>query len=159
MCLDPILEYGAEALRSAASGQMSRAFEETVLAIIVTTGIASILLTKDHVIDYNTGLAHAIFYTLTSYPQIESSHLHGEVVSLGVLLLLLVDGQQEMFERIYRFSRSVKLPVCLSDVDIPDSEQDHIIDRTLEAKDLKHYPYVVTRPMLEDAFRSLNALL
>ena len=57
-----------------------------VLAIVVTTGIASIFLTKDFTPDYNSGLAHAIFYALTKYPVIEQRHLHGEVVGFGVLL-------------------------------------------------------------------------
>ena len=60
--------------------------EQVVLAIVVTTGIASIFLTKDFTPDYNSGLAHAIFYALTSYPVIEEKHLHGEVVGFGVLI-------------------------------------------------------------------------
>src|SRR5699024_11372926 len=61
-----------------------------VLAIVVTTGIASIFLTKDYTPDYNSGLAHAIFYALTAYPVIEERHLHGEVGAFGILIALLV---------------------------------------------------------------------
>ena len=38
-----------------------------VLAIVVTTGIASIFLTKDFTPDYNSGLAHAVFYACLLY--------------------------------------------------------------------------------------------
>ena len=65
-----------------------------MLSIVVTTGIASIFLTKDFTPDYNSGLAHAVFYAMTAYPVIEQRHLHGEVVGFGVLLALLVDHQE-----------------------------------------------------------------
>lgn len=156
MCLDPVLTYGEKALADNRAGQISRELEQVVLAIVVSTGIASILLTQDRIIDYNTGLGHAVFYALTSFPHIEKGHLHGEVVSYGILILLLVDGQKEMFEKLYRFSRSVKLPVRLADVEITAGELDQVIDRTLEMKDIDHNPYRITREMLSDAFQVLE---
>lgn len=97
--------YGKEAMESNNAQEVSYAYEQVVLAIIVSTGIASIFLTAEHIIDYNTGLAHAIFYSLTAYPHIEKNHLHGEVVSYGVLNLLLVDKNEEDFEKVYKFSK------------------------------------------------------
>ena len=82
------------------------------------TGIASIFLTKDYTPDYNSGLAHAIFYALTAYPVIEERHLHGEVVAFGILIALLVDGQKEEFEKIYELNKSIGLPTRLSDIEI-----------------------------------------
>ena len=75
------------------------AVEQVILAIIVTTGIASILLTAEHIVDYNSGLAHAVFYALTAWPHIEARHLHGEVVGFGVLILLLTDGNLDASAR------------------------------------------------------------
>lgn len=95
LCLYPLLKYGKKALDDFKAGINSFEVEQAVLSVVVTTGIASILLTAEHIIDYNTGLAHAVFYALTSYPHIEERHLHGEVVGYGVLILLLVDGDKE----------------------------------------------------------------
>lgn len=156
MCLEPILTYGEKALADNRAGQMSRELEQVVLAIVVSTGIASILLTQDQIIDYNTGLGHAVFYALTSFPHIEKGHLHGEVVSYGILILLLVDGQKELFQKLYRFSRRVKLPVRLADVEITAGELDQVISRTLEMKDIDHNPYPITREMLSAAFQTLE---
>ena len=86
------------------------AVENRYTYIVVTTGIASIFLTKDYTPDYNSGLAHAIFYALTAYPVIEERHLHGEVVAIGILIALLVDGQKEEFEKIYELNKSIGLP-------------------------------------------------
>jgi len=156
MCLEPILAYGEKAMEDNRAGRISRELEQVVLAVIVSTGIASILLTKDQIIDYNTGMGHAVFYALTSFPQIEAGHLHGEVVSYGILILLLVDGQKEMFEKLYAFSRSVGLPTRLADVEITKEQLPQVIEKTLEMKDIDHNPYPVTRKMLEDAFQALE---
>ena len=101
MCLTPILNWGIKALADNEAGQPSYELEQVVLAIVVTTGIVSNLVTAEHIIDYNTGLAHAVFYTFTRFPEIEAHHLHGEVVGYGVLVLLLVDGRKEEFVRVF----------------------------------------------------------
>ena len=122
MCRDPLLMYGAKALEDHKKGLCTYEVEQVVLAIVVTTGIASIFLTKDFTPDYNSGLAHAVFYALTSYPVIEEKHLHGEVVGFGVLLLLLVDGQVDEFEKIYQLNKDLKLPVSLEDIEITEEQ-------------------------------------
>ena len=66
MCLDPLLTYGAQAMADIDAERCTYAVEQVILAIIVTTGIASILLTAEHIVDYNSGLAHAVFYALTA---------------------------------------------------------------------------------------------
>lgn len=130
--------------------------EQVVLAIVVTTGIASIFLTKDFTPDYNSGLAHAVFYALTSYPVIEEKHLHGEVVGFGVLLLLLVDGQMDEFEKIYQLNKDLKLPVSLEDIEITEEQWKESLTRIPDMSDIRHYPYRVTPEMLEKAMKILR---
>lgn len=130
--------------------------EQVILAIVVTTGIASIFLTKDFTPDYNSGLAHAIFYALTSYPVIEERHLHGEVVGFGVLLALLVDGQEEEFEKVYELNRSINLPVSLEQIEISEEQWKESMTRIPEMSDVKHYPYSVTPEMLDAAMTKLK---
>ena len=156
MCLTPLLEYGAQALRDNEQQKVSPALEQTVLAIIATTALTSILVTQDRIIDYNTGLAHAIYYALTSFPQIEKDHLHGEVVGYGTLILLLADGQKDMFEKLYRFNRETVLPASLKDMGITREELPQIIEKTLAMKDIDHNPYPITREMLQQAFEELE---
>ena len=124
MCLQPLLEYGVKAYADHQKGLCTYDVEQVVLAIVVTTGIASIFLTKDCTPDYNSGLAHAVFYALTSYPVIEKRHLHGEVVGFGVLLALLVDRQEEEFEKIYKLNREIGLPVSLKEIEITAIKND-----------------------------------
>lgn len=156
MCRDPLLTYSTRALEDHKQGLCTYEVEQVVLAIVVTTGIASIFLTKDFTPDYNSGLAHAIFYALTSYPVIEEHHLHGEVVGFGILLALLVDGQNEEFEKIYQLNKSVGLPTKLSDIEITPEQWEECVDRIPAMSDVAHYPYKVTRSMLEDAMTALQ---
>lgn len=156
MCYEPILRYGKEAMDSNNAGEVSYAYEQVVLAIIVSTGIASNFLTAEHIIDYNTGLAHAIFYSLTAYPHIEKSHLHGEVVSYGVLNLLLVDHDTENFEKVYAFSKSVGLPTCLADLEFTAENIEELAKGAAAMKDIDHNPYVVTKEMIAEAMKKLE---
>lgn len=148
MCRNPLLEYGAKALEDHKKGLCTYDVEQVVLAIVVTTGIASIFLTKDFTPDYNSGLAHAIFYALTSYPVIEEKHLHGEVVGFGVLFALLVDQQYEEFEKIYTLNQQLQLPTSLEQIEITEEQWEESMDRIPEMSDIRHYPYKVTKEML-----------
>lgn len=156
MCRDPLLQYGAKALEDHKKGLCTYEVEQVVLAIVVTTGIASIFLTKDFTPDYNSGLAHAVFYALTSYPVIEEKHLHGEVVGFGVLLALLVDGQEDEFEQIYKLNKELQLPTSLADIDITEEQWEESMTRIPEMSDVAHYPYKVTKEMLIDAMRKIE---
>ena len=157
MCVDPILMYGKKALEDNKRGICSHEFKETVLAIAAVTALVSIYLTRDHTPDYNSGLAHAIFYTLTSVKNIEENHLHGEVVAFGVLICLLVDGQRDEFEKIYKFNKSVGLPTSLEDIEISREQMDALIPNIPNMSDVRHNPYIVTEEMLRRAFDELDA--
>jgi glycerol dehydrogenase len=156
MCMEPMEDYAEKALEDNKKGKCTRELEQVVLAIVVTTAIASIFLTRDFTPDYNSGLAHAIFYALTSYPVIEKEHLHGEVVGFGVLIALLADGQIEEFSRIHALNRRLGLPVSLRDIDITKEQFDEVMSRLPGMPDVRHYPYAVTRDMMEKAMRQLD---
>lgn len=156
MCLDPLVQYGTKAYEDNRKQICSYELEQAVLSIVVTTGIASIFLTRDFTPDYNSGLAHAIFYALTAYPVIEEKHLHGEVVGFGVLYALLCDGQEAEFQKIYELNKSLGLPLKLQDIEITGEEFEETIERIPQMSDVKHYPYPVTTQMLKTAMERLE---
>lgn len=156
MCYEPIMEYGCEAMKSNDEKKVSYAYEQVVLAIIVSTAVASIYLTAEHTVHYNSGLAHAIFYSLTAHPHIEKNHLHGEVVSYGVLNLLLVDGNEEDFKKVYEFNKSVALPTKLADLEFTEDDIESLAENAVVMKDIEHNPYVITKEMLVEAMRELE---
>lgn len=158
MCYIPMLEYGRQAMADMDEHKASNAFEQVVLSIIVSTALASILLCTDHVIDYNTGLAHAIFYALTSYEHVEKNHLHGELVSYGILALLLVDKDEENFKKVYEFNKSIGLPLKLADIELTVEELPKLVEAAIAMKDIEHNPYEITEEMLTKAFLTLEEM-
>ncbi len=153
---ETILDSGVRALAANRTGRVEEDFAETVKAVIVTVGKASILLCHDRVIDYNTGLAHAVYYAMTAYPHVEAEHLHGEVVAFGCLVLALVD-QSDAFERLYNFNRWCDLPTNLDAFDLTPEMRAELSGRVLEMKDIEHGPYQITERMLETAFAKLDS--
>lgn len=154
-CVEPLMKYGMKAMEDNKNKVCTYELEQVILAVIVTTGLVSILITREHTPDYNSGLAHAIFYTLTTLPHFEETHLHGAVVGFGVLILLLCDNQMDEFERIYQFNKSVSLPVSLADMEITPEQMESLLPLLPDTKDLRHYPYAVTVPLLQEAFAKL----
>ena len=63
-------------------------------------------------------VAHGLFYGFTLLEEIEKNHLHGEVVAYGVLVLLMIDNQMQVVDKLYPFYKSVNLPTCLKDLDV-----------------------------------------
>lgn len=155
MCTEPVFKYGAAAYKANIRKAASDEFREVVLAITVSTGLASIMLTRDHTPDYNSGLAHAFFYALTSVG-IEEKHLHGEVVALGVLICLLYDGQNDEFRRVRDFCEQVGLPVHLQDIDISEETMDKLVPMVCGMSDVRHYPYEITPEKLREALKTLQ---
>ena len=159
-CLEPLLRYGEKAFQDHKEKNVTEELTQVILTIIVTTAVASILLTADKIIDYNTGLAHAVFYALTAFPELhmERDHLHGEVVGFGVLILLLADGQEDMFQKMYAFNRSVGLPTKIEDIGITEKDLKRVLPKVLSMPDIAHNPYPVTLDMLSGAFRKLQEI-
>ena len=121
ICTDPLIEYGAEALESIREKKASFALDQVTLDIIISTGIVSNMMSTVDSYYYNSTLAHCVYYgsTVTEHGH---HHLHGEVVSLGVLCLLEFEKDDSEVERIMEFNSSIGLPVCFDDVEIDESE-------------------------------------
>lgn len=154
MCSEPFIKYGMKALEDCKNNKVSEELEEIVLGVIISTGFVSNLVS----IDITTGLAHAIYNGFTIIPQIEENHhLHGEIVSFGILILLIVDKQKEEFERIFKFNKNISLPTKLSDLHCSMDDVDMVIEKALQGIDVRHYPYKVTPDMIKDAFIFLES--
>lgn len=153
MCSSPFVKYGVKALEDCRSNRVSNELEEIILGIIVSTGFVSNLVD----IDLNTGLAHAVYNGFTVIPQIEKhGHLHGEIVSYGILVLLAVDKQKEEFERIFKFNKNMGFPTRLSDIHCSVGDVDKVVEKALKGIDVRHYPYEVTPGMIKNAIGFLE---
>ena len=159
MCMQTLVEYGEQALQDNIAGIASYDLEQAALAIIITTGWVSMLVARTHNMDYNGGAAHAFFYGLCSLPgfdETQTEHLHGVVVGFGVLVLLIMDGQEEECRKMQEFNRKLGLPAVLKDINVTMEDVKAAAAVMARDEDLEHYPYRVTPEMFIEAAERLN---
>ncbi|MBO7676946.1 MAG: iron-containing alcohol dehydrogenase family protein [Erysipelotrichaceae bacterium] len=153
LCYEPILEKGEKALEDVKDHIVSNEVEDVIKSIIIATGSVSVSVNPD----YNSALAHALYYGLTVREWMERKHLHGEIVSYGTLVQLLLDKQYDELRRVYDFNKKVKLPVCLKDLDLEkDDPLDDVLDATIVNPELDHIPYPISKQMVKDAILELE---
>lgn len=154
-CVEPLLKYGEKAYEDAKLHIVSDELEQVILNIIITTGLVSVLVIND----YNSCLAHSVYYGCTTLENIEKNHLHGEVVSYGVLVMLTCDKQFKERDRVYSFNKSIGLPTCLADIEVKENDLDKVLDKAMETEDIKHVPYKITREMIYNAIMDLEKVI
>lgn len=153
LSVDPLVKYGKKAMIDCIANTPSSELEQTVLAIIISTGLVSNLVDND----YNSSLAHAVYYGVTSLGKAAEKHLHGEIVSYGVLVLLTLDQQTKERERIFNFNKKIGLPTKLADLDIlKQTDLEALIQKASETNDLVHVPYKITQTMIREAILELE---
>ena len=155
MCMEPLVNFGEKAIEDNRAGIASYELEQCALTIIITTGWVSMLVTRRHNMLYNGGVAHALFYALCDLPGFDETHIHGVVVGFGCLLQLMIDGDQEEYEKLRDFNKRIGLPVTFSEIGITMEQLETVTDRLLADEDVEHYPYPLTKEMIMKAAEKL----
>ena len=153
MCAVPMQRWGEKAMADCTAHCVTHEFTEVVLGIIISTGLVSNFVQ----VDYTTGLAHAVYNGFTVIPSTElNHHLHGEVVSYGILVLLTADHQYEEREKVFRFSKSIGLPTKLADIHASAKDLPAVAKKALMGIDIRKYPYEVTEDLIINAIMELE---
>ena len=153
MCAVPMLRWGKKALEDCRAHTVTDELTEVILGIIVSTGLVSNFVQ----VDYTTGLAHAVYNGFTVLENTERyHHLHGEVVSYGILVLLTVDKQYDELAKVYAFNRSIGLPTRLLDLHATPGDLTAVAEKALKGIDIRVYPYEVTKDMIINAIMELE---
>lgn len=152
-CFEPLLRLGEGALRDCESGQDTLELREAVQAVIVSTGLVSLLVREE----FNGALAHSLFYAMEDLPQIKNC-LHGDVVAWGTLVQLQMDGQEEALQSLHSLLSSLKTPVSLSAMGLgfPFPGMEEVLEAAVRQPDMAHLPYPVTRQMVRQAVQKLE---
>ena len=153
LCFYPFLKEGKKALKDAEAGVVTEELEDCILNVAISPGIVSVSVHPY----YNGGIAHALFYGLTCRKHIEKNHLHGEVVSYGTLVNLMVDQNMEKLKLAYDFNKEVGLPTCLADLELEKGDPlEDVLRITMENQELTHTPYPVDAKMIHEAILKLE---
>ena len=156
MCYAPLLEYGSQALADCKADKVSLALEQAALAIIVSTGLVSTL-----VLDlYNGAVAHSTYYGMVTIPGFDETHRHGNVVSYGVLVQLMLDGERDKALEVKDFLQSLGIDTTFREMKVPlDREfMAPVLTAIVNAPDMKHIPYPVTEDMIFQAMEAVESL-
>lgn len=146
---EPLIKYGYQGYNDIKNKNNSIELEYVILDIIISTGLVSILVNNS----YNTALAHAIYYGFTLIDEVNKHHLHGEIVSYGVLVQLMLDNNMDEFKKVYEFNKSLNLPTCLKDlgININNKDLDNAILKCEADKGLIDVPYTINKDMIKKA--------
>lgn len=153
MCVDPLYAYGVQAVEDNRNHVASEAFEEVVLAVVMTSGMVSNLAAPK----YNGHMAHTLFTELNNLSAGEQCQQHSGLVAYGTLLLLLCDGQKEEFKRYYEFCQQVGLPTDRKATGASEDEIHRVFQATEKHQDVRIMPYKITQDMLHKAADELEA--
>ena len=156
MCMEPLVIFGEKALNDNRQGIASYELEQCALAIIITTGWVSMLVSRDHNMLYNGGVAHALFYSLCSLPGFEKDHIHGVVVGFGILMQLAIDKDFEELEKFRAFNRRIGLPTSFDEIGISLEDLEKVTDLIIADEDVEHFPYPITREQILEAAEYLG---
>ena len=86
----------------------------------MSTGIVSNLTTTENDYYYNSSLGHCFYNAYTGLACAER-HMHGEVVSFGVIVLLTCDKQFELRDKMAKFNKELGLPVTLKELEVDEA--------------------------------------
>lgn len=162
MCTDPLVDFGKKALEDCKNNVVSFELEQVALDIVITTGIVSNFATHEAQPDpkddyyYNSSLAHCVYYGSSLVPKCEN-HLHGEIVSFGVICLLTYDNQLEQRDRIIRFNHSVGLPVTMDEIDMTVDDLDAVVNKATSVVEWKYVPGNPTAELFRQSILDADA--
>ena len=132
------------------------ALEQAVLANIVSTGLVSLLVLDD----YNGAIAHSVYYGLVLLPGFEEKNLHGDVVAYGVLVQLMIDGEEEKAREMKGFLEKLGIRTTLAEMGAPLEREalTAVLKEIVTGPDMEHIPYEVTEDMVYDALCKVEEL-
>lgn len=125
-CTGPLTGYGARALEQIRNHQDGYELQQVVLAVVITAGLVS-NMTSDPAHFYNSSMAHAFYDGCTACPGAHR-HLHGELVSLGILVMLTLDRQFRQRDALLPFYASIGLPITMDDVELKAEDLDALYE-------------------------------
>ena len=143
---EPLINFGKKALEDCKNNVPTEAIEQVALDIIITAGLVSNFTVHENNPDpaedyyYNSSLAHCVYYGASLFPQCERQHLHGEIVSFGVLCLLTYDEQLEERQRIFEFNHSIGLPCTLGEIALTTEDVPAIAHKAASVVEWKYVP-------------------
>lgn len=160
-CERPLFDCSAKALEDKRTRTSSYELEQVILDIIVSTGLVSNMTTnlgaEKGAYYFNSSTAHAFYNAYTGIGEAAERHLHGEVVSFGVLVLKAFDDKPEELKKFAALNVCLGLPTTLAELECPESALAGIVERAQKTNEWGRAPYGFSPERFEQAILDADA--
>lgn len=154
LCYERVKTYAEKAMAEFDVGVPGTGFMQTVLAIIVNTGLVS------HMVEdcYNCAVAHSVCYGLDRLPEVTEKYLHGDLVGYGILVELALDHDEAQIREVRNLLGRLEIPVTLREMNVNADRMllKSVIEEIVAGPDMEHIPYAVTEDMIWQAMMDLE---
>lgn len=150
VCAKTVFDYGLDAAAAVRHREVNEALERVVEANTLLSGVG-----------FESGglaAAHAVAGGLTELPTVHENFLHGEMVAMGLLSHLMLEGDLDEAKRVARFMAKLGLPVHLGHLAL-DPDKDFEVLHEAMAAGMVTSPFVHNEPFEVTADKILTALL
>ncbi len=147
-CAEVLFQYGVTAAEEVRKQVTGDALEDIVEANTLLSGIGF----------ESGGLAgaHAVAQAYTALPSVEHNFLHGEMVAMGTLTQLAMEGRGDEAEKVATFFARVGLPVHLGQIGLNRNESSSL---KVLAEGTMAFPYIGNMPGKLDEAQVIRAVL
>ncbi|MDZ4056336.1 MAG: iron-containing alcohol dehydrogenase, partial [Polynucleobacter sp.] len=152
ICSRTIFEHADGAIEAVKSGTLNESFERVVEANTLLSGTG-----------FESGglaAAHAVASALTLVPSIEHGFLHGEMVAVGTMIHLQLEGDHEELSRVDGLLGRLGLPRSLSDLGVKVTDGSDVLEMIINAACAMPFmlnePFAVTPTLLHEAILAIE---
>lgn len=152
-CARTLYADGEAALAAVRRGEVDGALERVVEANTLLSGVG-----------FESGgvaAAHAVAQALTVLPELHRDYLHGEMVAIGLLTQLSLEGKAEEAREVAAFFARVGLPVHLGQLSLSSDDEPalrRVVEVALTIPIIANEPFEVTPDSLRAAMLEADTL-
>jgi len=152
LCSRTIHDQARAAVQAVREKRVNRELEDVVEAntLLSGTGFESA----------GTAAAHAVATALTLLPEVEHRFMHGEMVAVGLVTQLLLEGNEAEFGRVQALFREIGLPCSYADLGVDlaaDGKMRTVVENAFNLPFIHNQPFEVTPASLSRAMAEVEA--
>lgn len=154
LCANTLYDHGVKAVEAVRDSQVNESVERVVEANTLMSGIGF----------ESCGLAaaHCVAQGLTVIPSLHKNYLHGEMVAIGLMTHLVLEGKDDEAHKVGAFFSSVGLPAHLGQMSLnPEHDMEtlrKICKAAIELPFIQNEPFDVSEDSMLDAMLKAHKL-
>jgi glycerol dehydrogenase len=149
LCADTLYDHGVKAVEAVRGSLVNESVERIVEANTLMSGIGFE--------SCGVAAAHCVAQGLTVIPSIHKNYLHGEMVAIGLMTHLVLEGKEDEARKVGTFFAEVGLPVHLAQMSLDPARDVETLRKICKAA--VELPFIHNEPFDVTEGTLLNAML